>query len=705
MSMKILDFNEIEKLRVELSSIIPQISGIPKILLLHSFYSKLLLTNDPPLIDSFSNEFIEEYLKELENYSPFYSAPDKTENIIKQLQILKSTFTLFRYSQRITDSINSISKKLSDYKLILNGEFDSKTTKGDLLFPLIGKLVTTAENINYSSVEKLKILISPTKGKDSFIFIPSSLNTEQLEEQTKICFKLALNYLNKHGKYFHQFHEVLIFFENLSAVYNGKSYGIVLIIGLIEQLSLLYNLPYVVNIRRNVLSTGEIDADGNIKALGTDSIVIKVETAFYSNITTFVVPKIDDITAAIRLDELKAKYPARSLTLVSVENLTDLLNRRNLIDIKKQSPIRRTANSIKKNWVSFLLGIMLVAILYIVVIVESDNRPALLENDTSTLFVKNKSGKTLWTKKLMSLPDNVNRENIMTTVQKLVDINTDGNKELLLINHDNYTNADSSKFGSIICYDCKGNELWHYQFKDVVNSKREKLSSVYNIIGMIDTTTYLSKKALLLMATNYESFSSAVFMVELSSGIRIGPTLWHSGHLWEGILTDIDNDRKNEVVFTAVNNGLEKAVLGVIDLENMNGVCPTTYEYQILDKMPAKFKAFIAFPKSDYNKYLRLRNNAPVLGRLANIKRKNKISFQCSEDHTIGGFITYALNYDFSDVEITISSSLRVVRDSLVAKGLLKLPYTDTEEYKNLLRKKILYWDGEQLLFKKETIK
>ncbi len=61
------------------------------------------------------------------------------------------------------------------------------------------------------------------------------------------------------------------------------------------------------------------------------------------------------------------------------------------------------------------------------------------------------------------------------------------------------------------------------------------------------------------------------------------------------------------------------------------------------------------------------------------------------------------LDYNLKDIDIIIDSEFRILRDSLVAKGVLKSPYTDTEEYKAILKQNTLYWkngnwvNGEEL--------
>ena len=54
--------------------------------------------------------------------------------------------------------------------------------------------------------------------------------------------------------------------------------------------------------------------------------------------------------------------------------------------------------------------------------------------------------------------------------------------------------------------------------------------------------------------------------------------------------------------------------------------------------------------------------------------------------------VGYEINYNLKDIDVVIGSSFRVQRDTLVAHGKLKQPYTDTEAYKEIIRNNILYW-------------
>ncbi len=116
-----MNFLEIEKLRSEISSFLPRINGLSRILVLFSFYEKLLLTKDENLINAFAVEFIDEYLSELNIYSPFYSEPARTEQILNQLSELKLILGFDNKQSRLENLISLINKKLKIFLAVLEG--------------------------------------------------------------------------------------------------------------------------------------------------------------------------------------------------------------------------------------------------------------------------------------------------------------------------------------------------------------------------------------------------------------------------------------------------------------------------------------------------------------------------------------------------------------------------------------------------------
>jgi len=698
-----LNFLEIEKLRSELSSFLPQINGLPKVLVLFSFYEKLLHCNDANLIDAFAVEFIDEYLAKLDFYSPFYSEPTRTEQLLKQLSEMKLIPVLENKQSRLEDLISSINKKLNNFLAVLEGNIGQPEKREKLLFPLLGKVVTSSETYTYASIEPVTIKVTTAKHKDSFVFIPSHQKKEQLEEQTKISFQLALRYLKDYKHKFHKYHEVLIYFENLSADYEGYSLGIALTIGFIEQLSLLYNLPYLTIVKNNIASTGGLDQNGNVSALGEEIIKQKVEAAFYSDLETLIIPEADELAAKEKLNELNEKYPKRGLRLTAVENLADILNRRNLMEIKKQSPVVRTAKNIKKNWVAVSLSLIIFLIIGFFWIREFDDNPYTFEQTVNEIIIKNKTNRNLWN---ISYPDELIKlqgNEAIESVFRILDVNNNGINEVLFEFSRNGKYSDESISQGLVLLNNKGEILWRCTFRKNLTSNREFLTPPYGI-NIYDTLRINNELSILCGSSNSNSYPSAAYILNLKSNKVVSDTLWNPGHISDVRVVDLNNDKKKELIVLAYNNGLQKISLYHLDIDELKGQVPTTDEYRLHNIRDAKILNYFLFPNSDYNQYLGYRTTSTRMRGLFFDYESKMVRFVSSEAGLQKqGHIIYNWYYEKNDFDVAIGSDLRVFRDSLVAHGKLPLPYTDTKEYRELLRSQIQTWDGKKFVKREES--
>ncbi len=691
-----MNFVEIEKLRVELSSILPRTSGVPKVLLLCSFYKKLLVANDNYLAEAFAAEFIKDFLNELNYFSPFYSEPEKTKDLLSVLEKLREIETLSEHKVEIEKAISLITNRLEILSSSLNRKIKSPTEKGELFFPLLGTVYNSSEIINYSTIEKLKVKISSAKHKDTFVFVPSNHKKETLEEQAKISFELAKSFIGEYKHRLANHHEVLIYFENRNAEYDGRSLGVALTIGLIEAFSFHYNLPYITHIKSNVVSTGGVCKNGKLQQLGKEVTEKKVESVFYSAHEIVILPKADEQIAAEKLEELKEKYPQRVLKITAVESLEDLLARRNLIEFKKQPKVVRAARAAKKNWIASTLFLILTLILIFFYISEFDDNPAIIEAQENTMFVKNKSGKILWKKQIANWVDSTG------SLKKAVfinDINDDGKNEVLLTSELFDNDKDISENYRVACFDKNGNRIWKYFFNDKVASKREDLSNYYAYSYFIGTVIIKKHKLIYLSTRHTSSFSSAIYCLDAKTGKRFGSSFWNSGYIGDGLIYDLDKDSKPELIYTFANNGLKRTGIAVISLNEIDGQGPTSDEYHIFDKKIANFQSFILTPNTDYNKYMKGFQNGYVLNSLSISENEKKIYFSLEEGWGRTGFImSYKLSFDFKKIEPFSQSYFTGNRDYLVREGKLNPPYTDTPEYMALLKSQVLYWNGKEFV-------
>ena len=514
------------------------------------------------------------------------------------MEKLREIETLSEHKDEIEKANSFITGRLEFLSSLLNGIIKSPTEKGELYFPLLGTVYNSSEIIHYSTIERLKVKISRAKDKDTFVFVPSNHKKETLEEQAKISFELAKSFIGEYKHRLAKHHEVLIYFENRNAEYDGRSLGVALTIGLIEAFSFHYNLPYITHIKSNVVSTGGVCKNGKLQQLGKEVTEKKVEAVFYSAHEILILPKADEQTAADKLEKLKEKYPQRVLRITAVESLEDLLARRNLVDFKKQPKVVRAARAAKKNWIATILFLLLTLILIFIYMRDIDDNPYMYEQTENEILIKNKNGKNLWD---IKCPNNIKtfQEAAIESHLRILDVNGDGINEVLFRfdSHNNY--VDASITAGLSLLDSKGKVIWLRSFRKLLSSRKESLSPPYNI-ELFDTLRVNNDLCILCGSNNLNSYASAAYILNLRGNRIVSDTLWNPGHFNDIRIADLDSDGVQELVFLTCNNGLKKTALYHINLDKLNGQVPTTDEYRLYNIKDAKTLQYFLFPNSCY---------------------------------------------------------------------------------------------------------
>lgn len=684
---------EIESSRLELiEKSINSSSNFLRLSLYHNYFEKVLSLNDTNIQEAFLAEFIEDYINCICKFEVWGVEPDSTKIIIEVLKRISQLKIVNNYSDEIKYEITRIEEQKEKLKLILDGnEFQSeKSTKA--FFPLIDN---EAPYEFYGIVDSITVKISKASDGDKFIIVPSETEIEKrIAEQCTQSWLLALTLLKRYVKAPYKFHEVIISFDRKMGFYEGNSLGIALTLSFLQSLLNFYNPSYLINIKSQSAFTGGVLKSGEVLCTSEEIIKRKVAAVFFSEINTFVFPKCEETYAYFSLTQLKQKYPKRKLKLIPVEDINDVLNRRDIVDIKKQKFVVRSGKFIKKNWISAVATVLLAILFAYLFVMDFDDNPAILKAEGGVLYVKNKNGKVLWTKLV-----NVSKAEIQSNRfknAKIVDIENDGKNEVLICGERDANNNFLINSAAVTCYNSEGIEIWQRVFRDKVISEREILDTNYTV-HILDTLTYNGQKSVLLFASNNNSFSSAIYRLDLKTGNRLPGTFWASGHIMDGIIKDVDNDSKQEVVGVGYDNGYEDLVFFIIEIDTLTTMRPTTNDYLLRGIPVANMKQFIRIPKTDYDNYYKSRTPEYFFGSYNFDNENKKFSWATKlrndrDDVQVG----YVYSIIDSSIEIVIDSDFRVIRDSLVASGKLKPPYTDTKEYKEILKNNILYWkDGK----------
>lgn len=692
-----MDIIDLEKQRISLlQNLELWTSNRIKLFFLFDYFQIILSSNNKNIIEAFLIEFIDRYSYLLANTEPFFVKPKNFLSIIKQANDLSKIDSFENVNKKLKDSIEIISSKFEKLEQTLAGNLENNS-EHIIKFPVLEN--SCNQNILIAGfLETITTSIKKNNESDNFIIIPSGADLEKkLEDQIHISWNIAIKHLRNQKIKTQKFHEVIIQFNHKAGTYTGDSFGTALVLSFIEQLMLLYNSNYLISIKPGIVITGGIDEHQKILPVYEEIIKKKTEILFYSTERMFVVSKNDEHYAYAKYEELKSEYPKRKLKIIGIENIEDLFNRRNIVEIKKQNYFKKSVKDLRNNWKAASVIILLTSVLSFYFIKDYDYNPSILFSSGNTLFVKNKSGKVLWTRKMGYNPRRELTFEYVNYFQKVVDINNDGTNEIILTNEDLSEISNNSNKLRIVCLDKDKNELWQYRFRDTISSGFGKMDTIYSSY-LIDTTTVLKRKVLVCFSHNQQSFSSAIYLLDLKTGERLLPTLWHSGFIEDGIIKDIDTDGKKELIMGFINNGYEQVGICSIELEKLAGQCPTTPKYKYTNLALADLEAYILFPKTDYARFINMRIETIDIGGLVDLSYNKTFNTLVYVDYDASFF--YQMNYNLRDFEILIGNGYRSMRDSLVVQGKLKPPLTDTEEYCNLLLSQIQYWNGSEFVSK-----
>ena len=151
------------------------------------------------------------------------------------------------------------------------------------------------------------------------------------------------------------------------------------------------------------------------------------------------------------------------------------------------------------------------------------------------------------------------------------------------------------------------------------------------------------------------------------------------------------------------DNGYEDAVFFGYEIDTLTKVRLTTDKYLIRGHQIADLITYIRLPKTDYDEYKKFRTPGISEKSFVDIKSSRTYQFYTTDYlNDYSSCLWYQIDYNLRDVNIIVDSRFRVMRDTLVAHGKLPLPYTDTPEYVEIQKNKILYWKNGKWVKRKE---
>jgi len=640
------------------------------------------------LTESIFLEFFPHYLKLLSWYHPQGQPPKITRQLIKNSRRLYNLGSGIFRKNELKLEIKRIEGEFTEVLTGLKGE-NSEKAGSATVFPVIESVEGSA---NFTYLDSIDVKVTPSKGGNRFIVHPTFKDEDRaLMEQVKTSLEAALKMLHGGREKLPTAFEVQVLFNSKLGVYSGNSFGALLAIHIIIELNKLLKPNILQQIVPSLAFTGAVDASGEIKSVGKKNIVRKVRSVFFSSVSRFVLPKADEPAALSLVTKLQEKWPQRKLEIVGVNNISEIFNRRDVINISRR-PIRdRVKDGVKKYRYVSLVLIPMILFLGFLSAREFDTNPVTFELDKTNLKILNKYGVVLWSSVLYSESHREFTEIELKSRIRIIDINGDGVNEVLAAG-DMIDFKDDRSATNLLCLSSHKEEMWRFSFKDTVSSPKEKNIPAEYGIKIYDSVTINGEKRLLVWATSTPTYPNALFFIDPLSGEKVSEAVWHAGFINQVGLTDVDGDNLRDIVFCAKDNGFGYLKIIAVHLNISESMIESRSDYMLYGKAPARPLLEIALPVTDYIERFTDYSVDFFPHRAVSVDHKGKMAFysRFSYDRR-STMYTLILDSKTHEIDYFIEGTYKTIRDSLVNAGKLPLPYTDTKEYTDILKNGVRY--------------
>lgn len=251
-------------------------------------------------------------------------------------------------------------------------------------------------------------------------------------------------------------------------------------------------------------------------------------------------------------------------------------------------------------------------------IVAKDSRPQAGRLEGSTLIISNAKGDELWRK---SFPEGFSRGYYEQASSSLPsryeqsapprmwfgDLEGKGRSDVLLLYQPDARAMSHST--TLICYSDRGKERWRWTPGRAL-PELEGDPAIYRIDSFVVLKGARKEPSRIVVSSSHFLWYPQQIAVLNSDG-KLVSEYWHSGHLYNLALADLDGDGREEIIATGISNGHRQATLVVLDPERVFGASTEAVPHlQIHGMGVAKERLRLLFPRSDLNKATSLYNTS-----------------------------------------------------------------------------------------------
>ena len=465
---------------------------------------------------------------------------------------------------------------------------------------------------------------------------------------------LGLNATRKDGPHF----RVIFGFPESGSFYTGESFGLALALAIMVQVDQVFISRTQHRVLKNVVITGGVDVNGQVRRISEHSLQAKLEAFIYSPFRTFIYPEEND--TAVKAGHPAEYYPNREYQAIPVRSFSEIVNhpattRKEKISLREWSK----AHSRKNKIVSYLsLLLILTGIIWGSWFFTRDLNPVSLLLREKAVIAYNSGGKELWRIAIPS-SDIVNNKGItvyetskINMVYDLKDIDDDKRNEVVY----GVGSRNLAMSGMLRLVDHNGEIVWGKNINHTVRAGEEDYPPPFMIHSIIMLENKQSETRIVTVQRHFLWFPSIVTQLDLKGDVK--GEYFHGGHISSTVIEDINNDGVKDISFYGTHNdSLRSAILCVLSLDNIQGCSPSSVSSnKKFDMEVANHLVYLRFPQftwirqKENSLFFRVIEFTPTFNKTYHVSAGNKETFQRAE---------YDLDQNFRVISASLPDNAR----------------------------------------------
>jgi len=449
------------------------------------------------------------------------------------------------------------------------------------------------------------------------------------------------------------------------------------------------NRPLQPMIYHDVVVTGALDSQGNLTSVNDEDIPVKISAAFFGPYKYAVLPKENEKNARQTIKRLQQKYPKGELDVVTVSDVAELRQQRDIIHLQRRKVLER-ANQLRKKYnlslIYSILGMfVLVGILgYFLVVKNSTPARAVAHDDR--VVIKNKYGFTMW--ETASFGKHLNPKAVSERVS-IQDLNGNGSVEIV-VGYDKTSPRDYR--GNVICYRNDGIILWKYHPGETVYYGDNIYDDFFNVTHIFSYDFNSNGKDEIVAVGNQTFFPN--YIVVLTDKGEMLSKFWHSGYIYDLVAFEAFQDNNvKELIVAGLNNEYDHGIVMVLDPFHSFGSSPQEKHYYKNQEYSSGTEIYyMRFPSTHYqSKEHRDKVDHFMINQQHRLLLKLYPSAYRKEDGEFSGPVYYIFNQQMELNFVDLSDEYYHLYEKYYPDRP-KLPYNDPDILNHF--RQVEYWTG-----------